>query len=244
MRAFTIAAMIVAASAAAPSVAAREGPGKPRQVFEYSGIVSGGGEEEGERWLSLWEPYIRFRIGPEPEQKQSELVFLLKRTNQGSRAVAIRYDGTRGRLNRQTGTLNYPLCAITLDDLIFEPTRRCADKAATAPDGAEAALTLAQAYLSAGEFRRAQDLLARPDLPGDGAFRKLFLRIRASAAANVALSEHPGSREADRATAAALADYLKLASLEPDDVEHRFAIAQALQDLVPMPSRTRLRTCC
>ncbi len=231
MRALVMAAMIAAALGATPGARAQDGPAGQRQIFEDLGNVTDAAEEEGGVWLSLWQPHIRFRIGEEPEAKRNQLVVLINRANQGMRSVAVRYDGTRGRLNRDTGTLDYPVCAITLDDLIFEPTRRCADKPAANPKGAEAALTLARAYLSAGEFRPAQDLLARPGLPGDSAFRRIFLLVRASASENIALTEQPGSPAADRATAAALADYRELARLEPNDVEHQFAIAQALQDL-------------
>ena len=231
MRALSAAATILAALGAAAGAGAQEGRGEQRRIFEDSGNVTDGAEDEAGLWLSLWEPHIRFRIGSEPEAKQSQLFDLIKRANQGFRSVSIRYDGTRGRLNRQTGTLDYPLCAIALDDLKFEPTVGCEDKAAAAPDGPESALTLARAFLGSGEFRRAQDLLERSDLPADSAFRKIYLRVRSVAADNIALSEKPASPEADRATAASLADYRALALLEPDDVEHRFAIARALQDL-------------
>lgn len=230
MRALRMVAMIVAALATAASAGAKEPAGEQRRIFEDHGNLTDGAEDEGGVWLSLWEPHVRFRIEREPDSKRSQLVFLTKRATEGSRAVTIRYDGTQGRLNRNTGTLDYPLCAIALDDLLFEPTRRCDGKAAAA-DGPEAALTLAQAYLSAGEFRRARDLLARTGPPSEGAFRKIFLQVRSAVANNIALSEEPASPEADRATAAALADYRELARLEPDDVEHQFVIAQALQDL-------------
>lgn len=231
MRALRVVAMIIAVLATGASAGVPDKAAGQRRIFEDLGGLTDVAENEGGIWLSLWEPHVRFRIEREPDAKRSQLAFLIKRASEGYRSVTIRYDGIRGRLNRESGTVDYPLCAIAFEDLMFEPTRGCDGKGAAASGGPEAALVLARAWLSAGEFRRAQALLARDDLPADDAFRKIFLKIRSAAAESIALSETPASSEADRATAAALADYRALTVLEPDDVEHQFAVARALQDL-------------
>lgn len=231
MRALRKGAMVVAALAIAAGIGSQGSAAGQRRIFEDLGMLTHATEDEGVLWLSLWESHVRFRIEREPESKRNQLAFLIRRAAEDSRSVSIRYDAARGRVNRKTGTLDYPLCAIALDDLLFQPTRGCDGKPPAASRGPEAALVLARAHLSSGEFRRAEDLLARSDLPTDGAFGRLFLKVRAATADNIALLEEPASVKADQAVAAALADYRALAELEPDDVEHQFAIAGALQDL-------------
>lgn len=231
MRVLRVAVIFVAALAGSAGAGAADRMAGEGRMFEELGMLTDATDEEGSLFLSLWEPHVRFRIEREPESKQSQLAFLIKRAAEGSRSVSIRYDAGRGRLNRKTGTLDYPLCAIALDDLLFEPTRGCDGKPSAASKGPEAALVLARAQLSSGEFQRAEDLLARSDLPADSAFRRIFLKVRAAAADNIALLEEPASLKSDRALAAALADYRALAELEPDNVEYQFAIAGALQEL-------------
>lgn len=231
MRAIRAIAMTMAALAASTFARpAAEGEGQG-PIFEEVGMLTDLAEDDNGIWLSLWDSHVRFRIEPETDAKRSQLVALIKRAGDGSRSVSVRYDAAQGRVNRAAGTLDYPLCAVALDDLRFEPTHRCDDRRSTASKGPDEPLVLARAHLSSGEFRRARDLLARSDLPSDTAFRRILLRVRAAAEDGIALAEKPESLAADQASAAALADYRALAELEPDDVEHRFAIARALQDL-------------
>jgi tetratricopeptide (TPR) repeat protein len=222
-----MAALLVAALAASSGAGAAE----RGRAFEELGMLGAATEDEGGLWLSLWDPYVRFRIDRDSDAKRSQLAFLIRRAAEDARSVSIRYDATRGRLNRETGTLDYPLCAIALDDLRFEPTRGCGGKSSAASKGPEAALVLARAHLGSGEYQRVEDLLARDDLPADGAFRKILLKVRAAATENLALLEVPASVEADQADLASLADHRALAELEPDDVEHLFAIARGFQNL-------------
>lgn len=222
--------LMVAVGAAMPATGQEPLPG-PRRTFEYYGGVTSASEENGVVWLSLWTDNVRFRVDGDSETRRGELAFLLRLAEEDGRAIVLRYDGTRGRLNRESGTLDYPLCGIVLDDLRYEPTRACDDGPAAAPSGPEAALTLAAAYLGVSEFKQARDLLARPDFPGDPAFRKVLLAVRASAAEGLALAEPPASAAADQALTAALADHRALAVLEPDEVGHRFGIAEALKEL-------------
>jgi tetratricopeptide (TPR) repeat protein len=231
MKALGAAALALAMLATAAGAGLEKPAVEQRGIFEDLGSLTDAAEDEAGVWLSMWQPYVRFRIEPEPEAKRSQLAFAIKRATEGYRSVSIRYDTTRGRLNRKTGTLDYPLCALALDDLLFEPSRACKAAPSAALKGPEAALVLAQAYLGSGEFQRTLDLLARSDLPPDSAFRKILLKVRAAATDGIALSEAPESLAADQASAASLADYRALALLEPDDVEHHFALARALQDL-------------
>ena len=232
MRAVAAAAALFCAGMVGTAAARSEDwPPQERRIFEDYGTVSGPSEEGGTLWLSLWEPHIRYRIDREPEARQRALLHLIDRANEGYRAVTIRYDGTRGRLNAKAGTLDYPLCAILLDDLVFEPTRRCSGKPARPDAGPEGTLLLARAYVSVEDYGLAHRLLAGDAFPKDPPFRKLLLRTRAVTALGLAALEPRRSLEADRLRAAALADYRALAELEPDDVEHQFAIAGALEDL-------------
>lgn len=232
MRAMAAAAAIFVAGMVGTAPAQSEdSPAQQRRIFQDYGWVTEPLEEDGSLWLSLWEPHIRYRIDRQPEAKLRPLLFLIGQANDGHRAVTIRYDGTKGRLNSKTGTLDYPLCAILFDDLIFEPTHRCSDQPAKAMPGPEAALLLARAYVNVEDYRRAQQLLARNDFPDDLPFGKLLLRTRALAALGVAALEARRSPEADRFTAAALADYRALGEIEPDDVEHQFAIGNVLEEL-------------
>jgi tetratricopeptide (TPR) repeat protein len=231
MKASGAAALVLAALATAAGAGAQKPAVEQHGIFEDLGNLTDAAEDGAGIWLSLWQPYVRFRIEAEPEAKRNQLLFLINRATQGYRSVSIRYDAAGGRLNRQTGTLDYPLCALALDELRFEPSRACKVKTPAALNGPEAALVMAQAYLASGDFQRTKDLLARSDLPADVAFRKIFLKVRAAATDGVASTETPLSLAADQAAAASLADYRALALLEPDDVEHHFAVARALQDL-------------
>jgi tetratricopeptide (TPR) repeat protein len=99
------------------------------------------------------------------------------------------------------------------------------------PRAAEAALALANAHQAVGNFQSAQALLDRPDLAGDPALRQLYLRVHALTQADLSTELERRSPAADRALMAALEDYRALAALEPDDVEHRFAVAEGLSEL-------------
>src|SRR5829696_2999255 len=206
-------AMLIAAIGPAMPATSQELPPGPPRIFEYYGGVTSTDEEDGVVWLSLWTAQVRFRIDGDSEARRGELSVLLRRADEEGRAIVLRYDGTRGKLNRETGTLDYPLCGIVFDDLGYEPAKACDVEPAAARSGPEAALTLAAAHLGVSEFQQARELLVRSHLPGDPAFRKLLLRVRASAAEGLALSEPPASRAADQALMAALADHQALAVL-------------------------------
>lgn len=231
MRKLGLAATALAALAASATATPEDKSAGQNRIFEDAGMLTAASEDENGVWLTLWNSHVRFRIGPQSDLNRSRLVLLINRAADASRSVSIRYDAAAGRVNREAGTLDYPLCALALDDQRFEPEARCGGKDSMGAKVPEAALVLARAHLGAGDFQRAEEMLARDDLPSDPPFRRLFLKVRAAAADGLAAAAEPKSGASDKATAAALADYRALAELEPDDVEHRFAIAQALKDL-------------
>lgn len=203
---------------------------EPRRIFEDQSFAFGGEvDEAGALHIQLWSPHVRYVVPPETEEKVDELGRILRRASETGRAVTIRYLGTAGRVSRPAGTIRFPVCEIRLDELSFVPSKGC-EQAEAAPAGPEADLAYAQALAAAGGTRRAIDLLA-PLSFEDAATRKLLLRVRAGAHAGLAAAEVPASPAADTASASALADYVALAALEPDDVEHQFAIGEMLIDL-------------
>lgn len=222
---------VFALAAPPPAQAAAQ----PRQFEDFGTLTDAAETDDGVVWLKLWTRYARYRVPKQTKEKREALVSLLNRANDGTRGVTVRYDGAHGRLNLATGTLDYSLCAITLDDLRFEPDGSCPSTAAAEPRGFEPALALAQAEMSAGDQRAAEQLLTGLEVPREPAAQKLFLRVRAENRSAIAAELPPRSAAADQAAAAALADYRALAALEPDDVEHRFAVAEALIDLGGYP---------
>lgn len=228
MRLAIAVAVLMAALVAAPPANSQE---SLRRIFDYHGGVTSAGEEGDALWLTVWTEHVRFRIEGDSKAKRDELAFLLRRAEGGSRSTTLRFDGSRGRVNRETGTLDYPLCGIVLDDLRYAPSKACDESPVAAPEGPEAALARAAAHLGSSEFGQARELLARSDFPADPAFRKILLSVRASAAEGLALEAPRGSMAGDQALMAALADSRALAALEPDDIVHRLSIAEALKDL-------------
>ena len=224
-------AAAIAAALSAQAAAAQTAP-EQRRIFEdYGNVTYAAVDDEGTVRLGLWEPHVRFHVAGETAAKLQALRVLIERADQGSRAVALRYDGAKGTVDRETGSLDYPVCAIAMDDLRFEPSQACETSAPAATADPAAVLALANAHSTVGNYAEAVRLLARSDFPADPVFRKLFLRVHAVAEEGVAATARPASPEADRALAAALADHRALAELEPEDVEHRLAIATVLVDL-------------
>jgi tetratricopeptide (TPR) repeat protein len=219
---------LLALSLAAPTRAAAGG----EPVFERDGMILGSeGDPASGLLLSLWDEHVRFGLPPQPEAKQAELSELLERAWDGSRAVKIRFDGAGGRVNKQAGTIDFPICSIILDEAAFEPAKPCrATRLPAAPNG-ETALALGVAHYGIGELRRAQSLLRSAGWPDDPAFRRLLLRARAQVADGLGALEARESRAADSAYLSALADYRALAVLEPDDVEVQFMIGMMLEEL-------------
>lgn len=227
-----VAVMLVAALLGAAPGRAQEPAAEPRRIFEDHGTFGDTGVEGAETvWFTLWEPHIRFRVGPEPEAKLQELEALIRRANAAMRSVSLRYDAAGGRFDARSGTLIYPLCDLMLDHLRFEPSRPCGQSAPPPPATPEAALALARAHLTVGDFARARSLLAGIEPLPEPGFRKLLLRTRAQAAEGAGIVAEWLSPAADRALADALADYRALEALEPDDVEIQFSIGALLLDL-------------
>lgn len=223
--------LFLLAARALPSPPAPPQPLAPAPAYEEFGPLSDARESDaGVIWLKVWKPYVRFRIGPQPAAKREALLSLVKRAAEAGRAVRLRYDGAHGRIDAAGGTLDYAVCAIALDDLRLEPLEGCGAGAPTAA-AFETTLATAQAEMSGGNFEAAHRLLSPLVPPADAAARKLFLRLRSESEAAYAETLPPQSAAADRAAAAALADYRALAALEPDEADHPFAIAGQLVDL-------------
>jgi tetratricopeptide (TPR) repeat protein len=200
------------------------------QYEEYGPLSDAHEGDDGVIWLKVWKQYVRYRMGPQPAEKHEALLSLVKRASEGGRAVLIRYDAAHGRFDAAAGSLDYPLCSIALDDLRVEPADACRDET-PAPAGFGITVALAQAEMSRGNFAAAQRLLSPLAPPADVPARKLFLRLRAESEDAIAAMEPPASPAADRASAAALADFRALGLLEPGDADHQFEIAGALVDL-------------
>ena len=224
-------AVSAALCGAAPVQAAGYATAQPSDFEDQGSITWGTQGDDGVIWLRLWDPYVRYRIAREPDEKMNSLKILLKRASDGWRTIQLRFDGAHGRVNRRDGTLDYSVCAIVLDDLRFESSHGCVNKTARQPGSVESALALARALLVAGDFETAQDLLIRAKLPSDLATRKLLLQVRAENETGLAAMGERLSHETDAMIAASLADFRALAELEPLNVEHQFSIAAALLDL-------------
>lgn len=224
-------AVSAALCGAAPVQAAGYAAAQPSDFEDQGSITWGTQGDDGVIWLRLWDPYVRYRIAREPDEKMNSLKTLLSRASDGWRTIQLRFDGANGRVNRRDGTLDYSVCAIVLDDLQFESSSGCGNKAARQASSAGSALALARALKVAGDFAAAQDLLVRTKVPSDLATRKLLLQVRAENETELAATGERLSPETDAMIAASLTDFRALAELEPHNAEHQFSIAAALLDL-------------
>jgi tetratricopeptide (TPR) repeat protein len=213
------------------AVSAHDAPEAQRIFEDYGGLTQASVDDEGTVWLSLWEPHIRYHLAGESAQRLAALQTVVERADQGQRAVKVRYDAAKGKVDRKTGQIDYPLCRIALDEISFEPARPCKASPAEPPRSGEEALVLANAHAAVGRGALAVRLLDRSDFPADPIFRKLLLTVRAGAEEGVAMAAAPASEEADTALAAALGDHRELAKLEPDEAQHQLSIASVLIDL-------------
>lgn len=208
-------------------------PAGQHRILETTGTISTAklDTKSGEVVLGLWTPHVRFRVPDQSDSKEQELIALLERANGSGSSLRLWFDGGRGDISRQSGTLIFPVCAIAFEDIRFEPTKRCAEASIDASASGQAALTIAGAQLEAGEFRLAGATLARVGDLQDPAGRKLLLRVRANVSYAIATMEESASAAADKAVAAALADYRALVEVEPNDPEVRFELAAAYEML-------------
>jgi tetratricopeptide (TPR) repeat protein len=224
--------MMLAAICAQPCAAAAQPTAAQSGIFEdYGNFTTAAEDKKGVVRMALWDGYVRYSVGPLPDDSHRALLFLINRAHDDGRAVMLHYDGARGRLNAATGTLEYPLCTIALDALRFEPPQPCRDQPQAQPHDVAAALPLARAFMSAGRFEEAQALLTRFGPPSETPARELFLTLRAENQAQFAATLPRLSRAADQAYAGALADYRALAALKPSQVEYQFEIGTALREL-------------
>lgn len=219
-------ASLTSVAAAAPA----DAPQETRRIFEDFGTPGAGNlDPAGGLWLSLWEPHVRFVLPAQRPEKLEELSHVLRRTR-GGPGLKLRYDAAAGLVNAQTGTIDYPMCGVLIEDVAFEPQRPCDDGPAAPPATPEAALVRARAHTSVGNFRVAQALLA-PLSFSQPAHHKLLLRVRSETALALAQLEQRLSPEADRLLAAALADLRAVEQLEPDDLEIQFSLGSMLEQL-------------
>jgi tetratricopeptide (TPR) repeat protein len=203
-----------------------------RAAFETLGVIGSAVEDvRHDIFVTLENPHLRFRVPAQPPEKRRSLLVILNGAREAGTAVHLRFDGNRGRVDPKAGTVDYPLCAVLLDDLVFEPETRCAAADEPRLPSGEAALTLGMAQLAAGKTAAAASLLARAGSSPNPAFRKLLLNARADAAEGLAWTEVPGSEKADRQWLAALTDHRAEAELSPDDIEIQLSIGQVLDRL-------------
>ena len=224
----SIAILATLAAFASAASAQRATPGQ--RIFESQGIPSGASSDNEESLLvSFWDEHVRFRVPKQPEDRLAKLQAILIRSLDSGQSVSFTYDASEGRVNRETGTLDFPLCGATLEGATFEPVVACSTAPSNPSASADSALALAYAFSNLGEHAQARKLLQRAEPADEPAFRKLLLRIRADAA--ILSVDEPWSESADRAHLAALNDYRELATIQPDDVELQFSIADALEEL-------------
>ena len=212
----------------ASEIASEEG------AHEVQGMLIEGAYEPGGRsWFALWNPDVRYVFDPGPAS--DDLWMLVERAGDNFRSVTVWYDAASGRLSEPEGVVAYPVCAVMLDEVRIEVQKSCgsASEGIEGRTSAEGALALGLAELHENDARSARQWLDRAlaAQPASPDLKRIALRARAEAFGQIAYEEEPWSEDADRARIAALADYRELARLVPDDVEVRFAIGAALEEL-------------
>src|SRR4051812_30641124 len=67
---------LMACLCGAGPAAAAEPPAEQRRVFEdYGNVTEGSVDDAGAVCLKLWEPYVRYRIPPQSDEKSKALLF-------------------------------------------------------------------------------------------------------------------------------------------------------------------------
>ncbi|HEY5721243.1 MAG TPA: tetratricopeptide repeat protein [Allosphingosinicella sp.] len=222
---------IILAMAAFGAVADAQATPRPeeRRIFEtQAGIRDVQEDGEDNVYLHLWPRHMRFRLAVESLQKRGELLALIEESALAGRSIRIRYDGTEGRFVPLIELIDYPACAFIFDDRVFAAAKPCGSETFTGSPSGEAALGLSFAHLDAGHYATAKDWAER----SVGAeLERLKLYARASATESLGALAVPGSEAADRLLISALADYRRLAALDPQNDDLQFDIGGLLEQL-------------
>ena len=242
MRSRLLPAIAMTVFCAAP--AAAEDPGHP--IFRTSAmIVTGKIEQDGSAWFKTWDEGARFVLDKDEAGGAEELFQLLSKSRDAARSIDVRFDASAARMNPSTGTLDFPICSVSMEETSFVAAHKCRERRIEAKKISASPL-LAVAFGWA-EVRGGSKLAAREFLgqafrskPLPPALESIALRARAESNDEIGYDEDPASASADQAFAAALADYAKLAELHPDDVEFRFSQGFDLEQLGDFAGAERL----
>src|SRR5438445_44724 len=120
----------VAMAGAMQSPSGMAAPHAAHTIFRTSAMVESGAiDKTGVPWFKTWDEDARFILEKEPADRAHELFLLLGKSRDNSRSVEVTFDASAVRLNPATGTLDFPICAVRLEETVFTAARRCGDKA-------------------------------------------------------------------------------------------------------------------
>lgn len=200
-----------------------------RSIFTTSAIVGEGAREnDGSLWFTTWfNEGARFVLPANDPGSSARLWDLLVKSNKDTRSLLIGFDVARARFNAESSSIDFPICSVQMDDMLFVSPRPCRHEAL--PGKLAPVTTIALAWAQVNQGMRVD---SRPFLDGALADAELplplkimALRTRAYVGERIAREEEPRSSASDRALIGAVADLQKLETLEPRNVEHRFAEA-------------------
>lgn len=178
----------------------------------------------GHRGMFLWADVS------DPDQRQ-RLIAFLEAVRATGVELFLQYDAAAGELDREQGTLAYPLCRLRVRDFSLHVNSKCATTPAPRPKTPDQALALGLAHMRARNSMLAKQLLERADEIGEPLARTLLLRTRAMNHIGLSLDHDEGSLAADEALMGALGDYSALAKLEPDNSSVQDDIAETFEFL-------------
>lgn len=227
--------LIAAAAAVSATAPASSEPNDGQRIFrEIINVSDGARTESGRIWFAGWPAGARFVLPAGDDHASDRLWQLLMESNKESRSLNVEYDAGSAKFDPESGSLLYPLCSASIDDIVVKSPTNCesaplsVDKASTLT---KIAIGRAQAY--GHSPKGAVDVLTRaladPSTPV--ALQIIALDGRAEANDRIAWEQGGVTEDGDRALIAALADNRRLETLDPKNVERRFSLAAELVDL-------------
>jgi tetratricopeptide (TPR) repeat protein len=183
-----------------------------------------------ELWLALGGGVLLHADAANGRQRRDLLGLLQSATDAGAE-IFVSYDAARGAFDAAEGSLSYPLCAVRTRQtkIVVEPP--CPPDPVPPPATPEQALALGQAHMQARNALLARTFLQQADVLTEPKARFFLLRARGDNFVALSLDHDEGTRAADEALVAALADYRALALLEPNAAWAQYRIGSLLEYL-------------
>jgi tetratricopeptide (TPR) repeat protein len=204
----------------------------PPYFKTLANVEGGDRDEDGNSWFETWDNGMRFVLEAKHAEHSETLWTLLQTSYQHGLAASVIFDASAARFDAKLDRIVYPICSVEVSGQKFISPRPC-DKPAYQPKSQVDEVAFALGEFVSGSpkatIARLNRILVASSLkPG---ILKIALMARAQSYEDISDNELPESKEADRASVAAMADYRRLSELEPNTPYFQYKIGLMLQDL-------------